>query len=682
MGEVSEDPVLNIPETIAEVDDKEIYHEELTEEIKKEECNLVQENGEAIKNMASANAEQKNESLQNIPLPSQSFTEPLSPSDLLRSKLIENVSMKMLDSIEMSKSGGSPFLGRNIENEMNVTPLKKIAENTNESTKRKTGRSNTYMDTTEFSKNSSKINNVKIPETLQKRKNTVTGAPESRKMSTLSLSKVFTPALRKESISRFVSTLSISAGIPVETSFLSDTDSRKSSLKTQRKYSEVSVDLQPRIDREPSIVPLKQKPRYSKVKKTMILISSILMQIFVSEIFSLGPIYVKLMEVFNSSKSTTSLVQSLPQGIAYLCGIFVAPLISKFGLRLTLFVGSILSSAGFAAAAFVNNVFGIALLVGIVSGFGLCILNVVSYSAIAMYFDSSQSYAIAAVSAGLAIGSTLLPLYQINIIDIYGWNGNFLLMAGIILQACVMSFQFEQQPVKKTTENRSPKTENEVNFKEKLKEISKYKVLPSFFLSTFLAANASPIFSMMVVDFGIEKGYGMHRSTVFLIVYSFCTTVGRLLAGLASACRLSGMFTYLISGIISSVLIIALAFANNDNVIITFLTFIGLFMGCFTTVALVSLLEMVGSGNYQFCFGFYTTITGLGYLTCGPLAGFIADLAKSYSKSYMAAGLFMGASACLIIVTILITGEKHLLHRRIPYAMSDNEESKTSDSIL
>lgn len=325
MGEVSEDPVLNIPETIAEVDDKEIYHEELIEEINKEGSNFVQENGEANKNMASANAEQENESFQNISLPSQSFTEPLSPSELLRSKLIENVSMKMLDSIEMSKSGGSPFLGRNIENEtINVTPLKKITENTNESTKRKAGRSNTYMDTTEFSKNSSKINNAKIPETLQKRKNTVTGAPESRKMSTLSLSKVFTPALRKESISRFVSTLSISASVPVETPFLYDTDSRKSSIKTPRKYSEVSVDLQPSIDREPSIVPLKQRPRYSKVKKTLILISSILMQVFVSEIFSLGPIYVKLLEVFNSSKSTTSLVQSLPQGITYLCGEYIS----------------------------------------------------------------------------------------------------------------------------------------------------------------------------------------------------------------------------------------------------------------------------------------------------------------------------------------------------------------------
>ncbi|GAB1599409.1 monocarboxylate transporter 4-like [Argonauta hians] len=684
MGEVTEDPVLNIPETIAEVDDKEIINEleESNECFTWKPTNLVEENVEANTTMASGDTEKIQESLPNIPTPPQNYAEPLSPSELLRSKLIENVSIKMLDSLEMSKGGASPFLGRRIENDSVHSTLKKAMENNDKSDKRKAIRSNTYMDTTEFSKNSGRINNAKIPETVHKRKNTVTGAPESRKMSTLSLSKVFTPSIRKDSISRFVSTLSISTGFPAETSFFTEIDSRKSSLGPSRKYSEVSLDLQPGIERGLSILSVKPKPKYSKTKKFMILISSFLMQIFVSEIFSFGPIYVKLLEVFNSSKLTTSLIQSLPQGTAYACSVFIGPFVSRYGIRTMLFISGILTSIGFAGAAFMDNVLGIALLIGIVSGIGLCILNIVSFSAIAIYFESGQNYAIAAVSSGLALGYTLLPFYHIGIIEFYGWNGNFLLMAGIILQTCIMSFQFEKQTVKKATDNRSPKTENEVKFKEKLQNISKFKALPSLFVATYFLSSGGPIFSMMITDFGIERGYSMHDSTIFLMTYSLCTVLGRLLAGISSACRVSGMSTCLLSTTMCTFFVIGVTLPQDYNLIVVVLVFVGLFMGCSATTVLVALLEMVGSENYQFCFRIHSTIVGFGYFTCGPLAGFVADLTKSYSMSFVTSGLFMAVFVSLNLLTILLTGQKHLLHRRIPVVPIDHlGDTKPHDNI-
>lgn len=93
------------------------------------------------------------------------------------------------------------------------------------------------------------------------------------------------------------------------------------------------------------------------------------------------------------------------------------------------------------------------------------------------------------------------------------------------------------------------------------------------------------------------------------------------MAGIASACRLSGMFVFLFTMLASGLLIMALALVANYAETMTLLCLIGIILGCCFTAALVALLEMVGPENYAFCFGICSTMLGLGYIGCGPLAG-------------------------------------------------------------
>lgn len=690
---------VNIPGTIPELDDKEIPEERPKPSLKKIPSNLLAQamgwNQEMTmspgdKDPSSGAAGSSSEpSSPSISWRTTSINESLiSPSSFLRSKLVENITLKRMGSESPDQDGSTgaasfSLFGRSTESmfgSVSRLSLKKIPEtDANGTSKRRPVRSSTFMDTTEFSKNSSKSgpDALKLPDRAKKRKNTVTGAPEcsSRKMSALSVGKFLpSPALRRDSVSRFVSTLSIVSSVSIDKSYLAERVSlrRKSSVQSQRKQSGISVEVRPDIRQELQLPIEIKKPQYSARKKGTVLFCCILMQMCVSEIFSLGPVYSELLSVFKTSKSETSLVQSLPQGITYGCGVFVDPLISRFGLRVVVLIGALLSSFGFASSAFVNSVPAITVLIGLVSGFGLCIVNVVSYAAISKYFDAGQNYAIAAVSSGLSLGTTFLPFYQMWIIQIYRWDGNFLLMAGIMLQLCAMAFVFENKPLTVVTSSRSPNPGNEMKLTQKFLLTMKSPIFVAYLLAQLLVCLSTPIATLMIMDFGMTEGYGKSRSTLLLTVFSFSCTIGRFVAGIASACRLSGMFVFLFTMLASGLLIMALALVANYAETMAILCLIGIILGCCFTAALVALLEMVGPENYAFCFGICSTMLGLGYIGCGPLAGFVADMTQSYSMSFLTAGSIAVGTMLFLLLAVILTKQLHMLKRRV--VDEDNEE--------
>lgn len=62
--------------------------------------------------------------------------------------------------------------------------------------------------------------------------------------------------------------------------------------------------------------------KVSKIRKAFIMLSCFFMQVCLGLLFSLGILYVELLKTFGTDRSLTSLVQSLPLGLAYILGEF------------------------------------------------------------------------------------------------------------------------------------------------------------------------------------------------------------------------------------------------------------------------------------------------------------------------------------------------------------------------
>lgn len=77
--------------------------------------------------------------------------------------------------------------------------------------------------------------------------------------------------------------------------------------------SRSSIDLRGKVLRVQKV---------SKIRKAFIILSCFFMQMCLGLLFSLGILYVELLKTFGTNRSLTSLVQSLPLGLAYILGEF------------------------------------------------------------------------------------------------------------------------------------------------------------------------------------------------------------------------------------------------------------------------------------------------------------------------------------------------------------------------
>ncbi|CAI9729150.1 Hypothetical predicted protein [Octopus vulgaris] len=141
----------------------------------------------------------------------------------------------------------------------------------------------------------------------------------------------------------------------------------------------------------------------SPFRRGMIMLFCFLMQCCTGLLYSLGLIYVILLDVFGASRSVTSLVQSLCLAVTYGLGFFMGMVIEKIGLRLSILCGSVLATIGFAASAFAPQIYYIIVFIGIIGGIGISLLTISSFAAIPIYFKDNQNAAVAFTSTGTGV---------------------------------------------------------------------------------------------------------------------------------------------------------------------------------------------------------------------------------------------------------------------------------------
>lgn len=133
-------------------------------------------------------------------------------------------------------------------------------------------------------------------------------------------------------------------------------------------------------------------------------------------------------------------------------------------------------------------------------------LTISSFAAVPIYFKDKQNAAVAFTSMGTGVGSVVWPLIMTEFIKEYNWRVNYLLVGGIIFNACVMGMFFKSQkltPEQKAVAKakRSMKTIRR-NFKEMIKNP---RFVAYLFWSTFDGFSIS-VLSQMLVDFGLQLG--------------------------------------------------------------------------------------------------------------------------------------------------------------------------------
>ena len=138
-------------------------------------------------------------------------------------------------------------------------------------------------------------------------------------------------------------------------------------------------------------------------------------------------------------------------------------LIRRYGILKTIVIGTILSSSGYIASSFADNIYILYVTYGALPGLGLVMISLSSLIAVGQHFDQDQALAMGICQSGGSVGGFIFnPLLQ-KLILVYGWRGAVLILSGILMHAALFGLMIHtlEQPKHKTntTKSRKPKQE-------------------------------------------------------------------------------------------------------------------------------------------------------------------------------------------------------------------------------
>ena len=121
--------------------------------------------------------------------------------------------------------------------------------------------------------------------------------------------------------------------------------------------------------------------------------SFILRFLTIGATYTSGILVKEFEEEFHESKSSTVLIGSIQITSMYLTGTFVDVLTSKFGRKIVVIGGSVISASGLLISSFMTNIYVMYFTYGILTGLGYGLMYMVAVVVVQYYFEKKRSTA-------------------------------------------------------------------------------------------------------------------------------------------------------------------------------------------------------------------------------------------------------------------------------------------------
>ena len=111
---------------------------------------------------------------------------------------------------------------------------------------------------------------------------------------------------------------------------------------------------------------------------------------------------------------------------------------ARFGARLTVLAGSIITTTGFFTSSFVKDLYVFFLTYGVIAAVGNSCVIIGSLVPLYEYFDKHKAVAIGVLMAGDSLAYFIWPPLVTALFSYYSWRGSFLILAGFQLQTFLL----------------------------------------------------------------------------------------------------------------------------------------------------------------------------------------------------------------------------------------------------
>ncbi|XP_070556496.1 monocarboxylate transporter 12-like [Ptychodera flava] len=198
-----------------------------------------------------------------------------------------------------------------------------------------------------------------------------------------------------------------------------------------------------------------QPENVSEFRKWLVVLGCNVVLIFVLGLNqAIGPFFVELMRHFDEGAGQTSLIVTLSVFFTTCTGPVANLMTKRFGCRVTVITGGVLSTVGHLLSSFANSVPFLCLSYGVLVGLGFGLAYSPSVGMVSKYFKKGHALANGLAYTGSGLGIFIFPPFLQLLIDTYGWKGSFLAFSSVNANICVCGALFTE-PGKLLTERES-----------------------------------------------------------------------------------------------------------------------------------------------------------------------------------------------------------------------------------
>ncbi|CAG5121440.1 unnamed protein product [Candidula unifasciata] len=340
--------------------------------------------------------------------------------------------------------------------------------------------------------------------------------------------------------------------------------------------------------------------------------------------YSLGVFHVIFKDMFNQSHFDTSWVGSILLYVTALSSIMLRFVTSRWGPRVSVMAGGILSATGLYLSRFAQDMFHLYLTFGLLTGLGFGLACSPSIVAVERYFIHGRFRALSAVLAGVGAGIITFPMLIRYLVDYFAWRGAMLILSGIALNLCVCG------AIMKPTGH-----EREMKLMPMLSCVPlQHPLFIGMCFANMFWSFGSTIVYMYLPSYAMAEGTPFETS-VFLMscvgIASFASRIMFAVMGPSST----------LDDVTSTVCSFGLG-------VVGYTILFGFYSGFWTTFLSQVSRELLGPEYIAVGNGYLSFMVAIGALTGGPLAGLLWQHENDFKYVFYLAG------ACLLWSSVVM----------------------------
>nr|XP_017534714.2 monocarboxylate transporter 2 isoform X2 [Manis javanica] len=363
-------------------------------------------------------------------------------------------------------------------------------------------------------------------------------------------------------------------------------------------------------------------------------------------------------------------MSSIMLAVMYAGGPISSVLVNKYGSRPVVMAGGLLCCVGMVTASFSTSVTELYLTVGFIGGLGLAFNLQPALTIIGKYFYKKRPVANGLAMAGSPVFlSTLAPFNQF-LFNTFGWKGSFLILGGILLNACVAGALMRPIGPKQTTIKPQNKVvmradDSDVQKSHKKKslwdKINKYLDFSLFKHRGFLIYLSGNVIMFLgffapiifLAPYAKDKGIDEYSAAFLLSVMAFVDMFARPSVGFIANSKFIRpriQYFFSLAVMFNGVCHLLCPLAEDYTSLVIYAIFFGLGFGSVSSVLFETLMDLVGAQRFSSAVGLVTIVECCPVLLGPPLAGKLVDETGQYKYMYLACGSIVFISSVWLLI--------------------------------